>query len=572
MSDPVIKSYAFDDTGITTLEVEGKESNWPVVYQIYDNSSLYVGETTNLKNRMQQHIKNSEKNPLSKFSVVFDDTYNKSVALDLESQLIQWFSGDGKYKMLNKNDGIADRDYYNRTEYHQQFPIIWEQLRGLGMAAQTITEIENSGLFKFSPYKRLNESQLEAVTEVLTDLDEAFKYDTSTISVIGGSEGTGKTIVIMYLVKLMRDIQDYQPVIDDEMVENDFEMFFREPFNHRFKNKSIALVIPSPSLKGSIAKVFKSIANLQTTVDIMSPIEYGANSKTYDVTFIDEAHLLKASNQEVHKANREKVDAINKKLFGDSRPHTELDWAVKKSKNVVMVYGDQRVRPNNISTENLKKYSFREHILKSQVRSKGGGLYIDYLRAIFSKEPPKAKEYFPNFEFKLYTNFHDFVKTIKMKDKDVGLSRLVAGFAWDWKSNKKGFKDAYDIHIDGVALRWNSVLIDWVGSPKSLEEVGSIYTIQGYDLKYCGVIIGDDIKYDPQLNQIVLNRANYFDRGAKKRTRAQIEDNIKLTDDELLDQVIRTYRILMNRSIDGTYIYVCDDNLRTYLSKYIDVV
>lgn len=516
---------------------------------------------------MLQHIKSTEKDPLTKFSAIFNETYNKSVALDLEAQLIQWFSGDGKYSMLNKNDGVADRMYYNRHDYQLQFPIIWEQLRRLGIASKTITEIENSGLFKFSPYKRLNESQLDAVTEVLTDLDEAFIYGTNTISIIGGNEGTGKTIVIMYLVKLLRDIQDYQPVVDDEMADHDFELFFKAPFNDRFKNKSLALVIPSPSLKGSIAKIFKSIDNLQTTVEVLSPIEFGANGKTYDITLVDEAHLLKASNQEVHKANRERVDAINQALFNDNTTHTELDWVIKKSKNVVMVYGDQRVRPNNITKVNIQNYNVREHVLKSQMRSKGGELYIDYLRSILSSTPPVLTQRFDNFEFKLYDNFAEFVSSIKARNKEVGLSRLVAGFAWDWKSKKN--KQLYDIEINGVALKWNSTLSDWVGSANSVNEVGSIYTIQGYDLNYCGVIIGNDIKYDPSSKQIILNRQNYFDRGAKKRSKRQIEQNIKLTDDELLDQVLRTYRILMNRSIKGTYVYVCDENLRNYLANYI---
>ncbi len=121
MSKAKIKNYDFSAIGIDTLGIEAHETNWPVVYQIYNNSTLYVGETTNLKSRMLQHSKNKEKNKLGKFSVVYDETYNKSVALDLESQLIQWFSGDGTYTMLNKNDGIADREYFDRIKYRKQF-------------------------------------------------------------------------------------------------------------------------------------------------------------------------------------------------------------------------------------------------------------------------------------------------------------------------------------------------------------------------------------------------------------------------------------------------------------------
>jgi DUF2075 family protein len=110
-----------------------------------------------------------------------------------------------------------------------------------------------------------------------------------------------------------------------------------------------------------------------------------------------------------------------------------------------------------------------------------------------------------------------------------------------------------------------------VGSANSAEEVGSIYTIQGYDLNYCGVIIGNDLGYDPIEQRLILNRQNYFDRGAKKRNKQQLEAKILLSDDELLAQVIRTYRILMNRSIKGTYVYVCNANLRVHLSQFINL-
>lgn len=564
-----LKSYSFDSMRIETLD-ESREMDWPVVYQIFNDSELYVGETTNLQNRMRQHIKTESKKHLKRFSVVFDETYNKSVALDLESQLIQWFSGDGKYIMLNRNDGVMNHEYYNREKYKQNFAKIWDLLRKAGLAKNTITKIENSGLFKFSPYKQLNEDQLQIVYSIIMDLESAFMKGEKTISIIGGKEGTGKTIVIMYLVKLLRDIQDFNGP-DNLEEEQNMELFFRSPFRERFLEKSIAIVVPNQSLKGSIAKIFKTIDNLSGgKVDILSPIDFGAGAKNYDVAFVDEAHLLKRSNQEVHKANRAKVDEINQQLFGDRAIHTELDWIIKKSQNVIMVYDDQRVRPNNITLQDLSGYGVREHLLKKQMRSRGGTYYIDYLAKILSDSPPRNKQNFDDFEFKLYDNFAKFVGDIRAKNEEFGLSRLVAGFAWDWKSKED--KNEYDIVIDDIGLRWNSTLNDWVGSEQSVEEVGSIYTIQGFDLNYCGVIIGDDLKYDPVRKKLTLDRTKYRDRGAKKRSRQQLEVGAELSDEELLDQVVRTYRILMNRSILGTYVYVCDENLREYLRQFVPTV
>ena len=73
-----IRNYSFDQKAINNLAVEDHlEENWPVVYQIYNNQQIYIGETTNLKNRMNQHLANVEKSSLRHGSVkvVFDETF-----------------------------------------------------------------------------------------------------------------------------------------------------------------------------------------------------------------------------------------------------------------------------------------------------------------------------------------------------------------------------------------------------------------------------------------------------------------------------------------------------------------
>ena len=124
MSSFRIEKYSFNQAAVATLS-EDKEKNWPVVYQIRNSGKIYIGETTNLKNRMRQHLDSEEKANLrgGVFNVVFDDTFNKSAALDLESYLIRYFSGDGHYKVLNRNDGMLDRDYYDRDNYRKLLKI-----------------------------------------------------------------------------------------------------------------------------------------------------------------------------------------------------------------------------------------------------------------------------------------------------------------------------------------------------------------------------------------------------------------------------------------------------------------
>ena len=570
-----IKNYSFDQSTINNLaRADHLEENWPVVYQIYNNQQIYIGETTNLKNRMNQHLANAEKSSLKHGSlkVVFDETFNKSAALDLESYLIQYFSGDGKFRVLNRNDGMCDRDYYGRENYRKTFEEIWNRLRELKIADKTISEINNSELFKFSPYKNLNFEQLNVVTEIVQNIDEAITGNTKSLSVIDGDAGTGKTIIIMYLAKLLADLQSFDNKNDDIDDESNFNIFFElENINQKFKNKSIALVIPQPSLCGRIRKIFDKIDLGDANIKIFSPIQFGKSNDDFDITLVDEAHLLKVG---VTGTLGKQVHEIDQKIFGNTDIHSELEWIMVKSKNVVMVFSDQqRIRPANISKSDILKYSdeynMREYWLKTQMRSLGGKKYIDYIHDILSNDlRPTQKEIFKDFEAKIFTNIQDFVAAMQKRESEYGLSRMVAGFAWKWSSKED--KREYDIRIDGMEFRWNSTQNNWIGSKNAPEEVGSIYTVQGDDLNYVGIIIGNDLLY--RNGKLIFNREACADSGAMKRSQRQVANNEQISEDDMLEQILRTYRILMNRAVKGVYIYACDEELSKYLANYFDKI
>lgn len=107
---------------------------------------------------------------------------------------------------------------------------------------------------------------------------------------------------------------------------------------------------------------------------------------------------------------------------------------------------------------------------------------------------------------------------------------------------------------------WNHCTEGWVHTPEAIDEVGCIHSIQGYDLNYAFVILGNDIGYDKTTGKIIVHPENYYDKNGK-RTAGY---------DELLEYITNVYYVLMTRGIKGTYLYVCDDDLREYLSQYIE--
>lgn len=254
-----IKQFDFDGQSVTKWgQRDRKHSNWPIVYTISNSDDLYVGETLNGVARMQQHLYSEAKQHLEQVQVVVDETFNKSACLDLESFLIRLFAGDGKYRILNRNDGIVDSDYYAREEYQRTFLKVFEQLRTDGYFQRSIPEIVNSDLFKLSPFKALTHDQAIAVEDILEGLFADLEKGSESTIVVEGNPGTGKTILAIYLMKLLSDIQqhDYEDQVDKDSV---FAEFFVPGHRELLNEFKIGLVIPQQSLRTSIQSVFRRV-------------------------------------------------------------------------------------------------------------------------------------------------------------------------------------------------------------------------------------------------------------------------------------------------------------------------
>jgi DUF2075 family protein len=196
---------------------------------------------------------------------------------------------------------------------------------------------------------------------------------------------------------------------------------------------------------------------------------------------------------------------------------------------------------------------------KSALKSVVNSDYLEFVKDVFSETGSKAKD-FKGYDLRFFDSFSDMRSEILRLDSKHSLSRLVAGFAWEWKT--KNDPELFDIELEGLKLRWNQTITDWVSSPTSPEEVGSIHTIQGYDLNYAGVIIGKDIGYDPDLKKVFLRRDNYFDKKGKENNPVL---GIEYSDEDVLHFVLNIYKVLLTRGIKGTFVYVCDPDLREFL-------
>ena len=127
-----IENLKFDDNAPNNLAKLKYGKDWPVVYIINNDKEAYIGETTNATVRTNQHLANEVRRSLDEIHIISDDTFNKSVVLDLESFLIKYMSADNKFKLQNGNSGMTHHNYYNKSKYEKGFANVWDKLKALG--------------------------------------------------------------------------------------------------------------------------------------------------------------------------------------------------------------------------------------------------------------------------------------------------------------------------------------------------------------------------------------------------------------------------------------------------------
>ena len=566
-----IEQYSFDENGINNLKINSKHGvDWPVVYILSGNKEAYIGETQNAYDRMKQHFSNKKRKNLTKINLMQSDSFNKSAILDIENMLITHMHADGKFILQNSNGGQSKlHNYYQRSEYQNVFTEIWDKLKKLNLVEHSLFEVENSEIFKFSPYKELTNDQYIVVEELLKLYSQAMQGTSRMDVIVNGGAGTGKSLIAIYFLNMIAnilnndyDFSDTEHYIDDESFLNRADLI---KAIKTYGNDKIGFVIAVPSFRDTVKKVFKSIKELRH-IHVISPSE--ASQGDYDVLIVDEAHRLKRRHKLTNYGTH---DNVNKSL-GLPADSTELDWLKFKAKKMLILFYDgiQSIKESDVSKEDFDKINSdncsHKLFLNTQLRVKGGDEYIDFARSLFSNSPVKYKSQ-KGYDLKVYDDCYEMFEAIKSKNIEYkGLCRMLAGFSFYWRKkarDKKNIKynQNYDFEIDGHYYCWNEDFNarDFITNDKNIEKIGCIYTSQGHDLNYAGVIFGEDISYNPETKQIMYHPDKFIDTYSKS-------SDINKT----INNIINAYLVLLTRGVYGTYIYAVDKNLREYINSLIE--
>jgi uncharacterized protein len=552
-----LQKYNFNNSEIKELVNNYFANNfWPLIYILSCEKKrlAYIGETTDTLTRMAAHLKHDDKSKLSRIHLITSEKFNKSATLDIESSLIKYISADGEFNLLNGNLGLSDHNYYQKKSiYDEIFKKVWDKLRSEGIAKHSLEYINNSDLFKYSPYKSLSYDQRQGL---LTILESLLDNDTDQLLVEGGA-GTGKTILAVFIFKLLNtDTHDFNFKEFDADEAQFVKLIIH--LKEKYPNPKMGLVVPMTSFRGTLKKVFSNIVGLSANM-VIGPSD--VTKEKYDILVVDESHRLR---KRVNLTNFASFDNSAKRIGLEPEQTNELEWVLKQSNKALFFYDSaQSIKPTDVNKSDFEKLrnstATRVIPLVSQFRVLGGRSYIDFINSMLQCKLPFNKKFkSEKYEFLLFRNFKNFLDRIKLLNSNYGLSRIASGYAWEWKSKNKS--DSHDIEIEGIKLKWNAVNEDWINTENSIDEVGCIHTTQGYDLNYAGIIFGREIDYCKITNTIIINKDKYFDKNGKNSIRDPIE---------LKNYIINIYQTMMLRGIKGTFIYAYNKDLREYFEQHI---
>ena len=521
-----IEEFDFNNKEIDKLE----EYKYPCVYLLKSDKKIYIGETSNIKTRLKEHYKTKSK-IFDKVILIRYDKFNNSVTYDLETSLLNYFLADEKYEIYNEKqkDLKVIYSYYNQSYYHNDvFKEIWERLKDKKIVDNTIEHLNTKDLFKISPFISLTQEQDRIINKILNSLDN----DQKEIFIIRGEAGSGKSVLLSSLYNKILAKYETDKLNENYLLVNHEEMLKI----YHLMSKYLPLMIKKNILKPTtfVNKIIKAYISL-----------------------IDEGHTLLSS----------------KDNYNNFKQDNHLEEIIKKSQKTILIFDEKQFLKlksywdDSKLSEILRKFNnikIHKFKLDSQLRMECPKEIIDWIDNVVENKKIDKLPHSDDFELKVFDSCKEMHEAIKEKNKQYGLSRMISTFDYIHKKDGK----EYYIEEDELKLPWNILKQDaWTQRVETIDEIGSIYSIQGFDLNYAGVILGPSLSYDFDKDELIVKIDEYKDTEAFR-----VSDKLKDLEDskikELKEKIIlNSLNVLLKRPIKGLYLCASDKKLKQALKE-----
>lgn len=377
----------------------------------------------------------------------------------------------------------------------------------------------------------LIDDQIAAYNTIMHEAKKLAKSNEKSVIIVKGGPGTGKSVIAL---EVMAELLRKGKQVFHATGSSAFTKTLRKLLGVRLQNRF---------------KFFFSFT------------QHGDNE--IDVLICDEAHRIRK-------------DSGDYGVPYNLRSKTpQVDDLVRCSKlSVFFIDEHQVVRPNEIGSVSLIKEAAKklgvsdsnivEFELKTQFRCSGSDIYLQWLENILGiidsdlQILPKASK----MTFEIVDSPNKLKEIIREKNKEKqNCARIVAGFCWPWSKPNADGTLVDDVVIGDFAMPWENKqeFWKWATEESGMDQVGTIYTAQGFEFDYIGVLFSNDLAYDPQSKTWVSKPENSHDSMVKRGNKM------------LTQHLKNVYRVLLSRAHKGVYIYFMDKATEELFRSRIEV-
>ena len=388
----------------------------------------------------------------------------------------------------------------------------------------------NQEFFLIDEQKVAYETVRKLVERAVRRANDPTKGAEKSVVIVSGGPGTGKSVVaIQLLCNLIAKGYSANYVTKNAAPRNVyFEKLRREKYKLSY-----------------IKSLFKS-----------SDSFWNAPANLLDCIIVDEAHRLKKKSAIFHGENQVK------ELINAGRV------------TVFFIDEDQKITTKDIgSKDEIRKwaayygipvYQGEDLNLVSQFRCNGSDGYLNFLDNLLGIRSTANLTFDYDYEIRLFRSPVKMREALREKNDLNNKSRMIAGYCYEWVTENNPQGDEYDIILeDGFRAKWNFSNSLFAIAPDSFDQVGCIHTTQGLEFDYCGIIIGQDLRYED--GKVITDPS--------KEAISDKSSGIRSCKDKVLaDKLIRnTYKTLMSRGQKGCFLYCEDKALLEYISRMLGI-
>jgi uncharacterized protein len=382
---------------------------------------------------------------------------------------------------------------------------------------------------------RLLDEQQVAYELVMNAVRAASRDDTKTVVVVAGGPGSGKSVIALSLLGALA--REGRAVM------------------HGTGSRSFTQTLRSVAGRGSprTRNLFAYFNSFMT-----------AERNGLDVLILDEAHRLRTTS--VNRYTRKEIRSV-------ARPQVdELFDAARVP--VFLLDEHQVVRPGEMgSVHEIRDHAERRglHVLEvdlhGQFRSGGSEAWIEWVLRLLGIVPGGPVPWVGDVPFavEVADDPADLERRLRSRLSSGMNARMTAGYCWPWSDPRPDDTLVDDVRIGDWSRPWNlrgdravgaappSAL--WATAEGGFEQVGCVYTAQGFEYSWNGVILGPDLVWRG-------------DRWVAKRQHNRDPDfrSTKSVDDASFERLVRNvYKVLLTRGMVGTVLYSTDDETQAKL-------